>query len=144
MSFLKVLGSAAVVVSLIGCTTANDSIADDKLIACAGAVTGNLTYMERMALPDDAVITVNLSDISLADAPAKVISTVSFPSDGRQVPFNFTLPFTAEQVKNAQTIAVSARITQGERLLFTTTSVNQVLTQGNPSTANLVLERVRQ
>ena len=143
MRFLKVLGSAAVVVSLIGCTTTNDPMAEDKLIACAGAVTGNLTYMERMALPDDAVITVNLSDISLADAPATVISSVSFRADGRQVPFNFTLPFASEQVKAAQTIAVSAKITQGDRLLFITTTVNEVLTQGKPSTANLVLERVR-
>ncbi|MEZ4634812.1 MAG: META domain-containing protein [Caldilineaceae bacterium] len=38
------------------------------------AVTGNVTYMVRMALPDGAVITVRLVDISLADAPSELIT----------------------------------------------------------------------
>lgn len=138
MTFLKVLSSATLAVALVGCSGVGK-----MMTPASETVSGNLTYRERVALPEDAIITVNLSDISLADAPARVISTVSFPADGKQVPFDFSLPYSDAQIKGAQTIAVSARITHGEKLLFTTTSVNEVLTHSKPDTVKLVLERVK-
>nr|MBA3259287.1 YbaY family lipoprotein [Gemmatimonadales bacterium] len=50
---------------------------------CAGAsqppaegerVTGTVAYRERMALPGDAVVQVQLSDVSLQDVAAPVIA----------------------------------------------------------------------
>lgn len=38
------------------------------------SVTGTINIRQRIALPPDAVLTVTLSDASLADAPARVLS----------------------------------------------------------------------
>lgn len=43
-----------------------------------GHIQGNVTYRERIALPDDAKVTVTLEDVSLADAPAEVLSRQTF------------------------------------------------------------------
>jgi putative lipoprotein len=37
-------------------------------------IAGEVTYRERIALPLDAVLVVELADVSLADAPATVIA----------------------------------------------------------------------
>lgn len=42
--------------------------------AAERAVEGEASYRERIALPEDAVLTVQLADVSLADAPAAVIA----------------------------------------------------------------------
>ena len=138
MTFSRILTSAALAIALVGCSGMSKIITPPSK-----TVSGSLTYKERVVLPDDAIITVNLSDISLADAPARVISTVSFPAEGKQVPFDFSLPYSTAQIKGAQTITVSARITHGDKLLFTTKSVNEVLTHGKPSTVKVVLSRVK-
>jgi putative lipoprotein len=43
------------------------SIAADK------ALKGEVVYRERIALPPNAVLSVQLADVSLADAPAAII-----------------------------------------------------------------------
>jgi putative lipoprotein len=37
------------------------------------AVTGEVSYRERIALPPNAVLTVRLLDVSMADAPETVV-----------------------------------------------------------------------
>ncbi|GKX62224.1 hypothetical protein SOASR032_07930 [Pragia fontium] len=139
MKFLTLLSNAAMVVALAGCSNDqhNNVLAENAL-----TVTGSVIYRDRMALPDNAQITVLLADVSLADAPAKVISTVTFPSKGKQVPFMFTLPYNVEQVNAAQRIAISASISIDDKLLYTTTTMNEVLTNAQPTQMDLVLERV--
>ncbi|TIV73114.1 MAG: hypothetical protein E5V93_18665, partial [Mesorhizobium sp.] len=42
--------------------------------AAEKTIAGEVTYRERIALPPDAVLVVELADVSLADAPAIVIA----------------------------------------------------------------------
>ena len=55
------------------------------------SVTGTINIRQRIALPPDAVLTVTLSDASLADAPARVLSQKAVRTEGKQAPFNFAL-----------------------------------------------------
>ena len=61
------------------------------------AVTGTLTYKERIALPDNARITVTLADVSKMDVAAEVISSQAFLADGQQVPFSYQLNFSRQK-----------------------------------------------
>jgi putative lipoprotein len=102
--------------------------------ASQSVITGTVTYRNRSALPPTAVIEVSLQDISLADAPAKVISTQQIEAGGKQPPFAYELTYDPAQIDPRNTYSVSARITEGSELLFISDTVNPVLTRGAPLT----------
>lgn len=95
-----------------------------------GVITGTVTYRNRSALPPTAVVEVTLSDISRADAPAVVISTQRIEASGKQPPFPYELQYDPAQIDPRMTYAVSARITEGNQLLFTSDTVYPVLSGG--------------
>jgi putative lipoprotein len=108
----------------------------------AGTVTGTVTYLQRMALPISAVIEVQLLDVSLADAPAKVIAEQKITLGERQVPVPFTLSFDAVKIDPKYSYSVSAKITVDGALCFISDKSYPVLTRGNPSHVELVLKQV--
>ena len=102
------------------------------------AVTGTLSYRERIALPPDAVVLVQLRDVSLMDVAAKLISEqVIMPE--HSVPISFSLPYTAEDIDERMTYAVFASIRSGGRLLFITDRSYRVLTRGKSNHVELIL-----
>ena len=103
-------------------------------------ISGTVTYVVRMALPPDAAIDIRLEDVSLADAPAKLIAENIFAAAGQQVPIQFQLPYSPNDIQAGNRYSVRARITVGDRLLFTTTKVYPVLTGDAPTSVNLILE----
>lgn len=88
-------------------------------------LTGEATYRERIALPPDAVLSVELADVSLADAPATIIGQRKIVPAG-QVPIKFEIAFDPTAVKPGRTYALQARITVDDRLLFVTDTRHQV------------------
>lgn len=108
------------------------------------AVTGTVTYRNRSALPRNAVITVKLVDVSRADAAGKVIAEQKIDSDGKQVPFAFSLGYKPDQINSRNRYNVQAEIRGGNgRLLYITDTAHPVLTQGNPSNVEIVVAQVR-
>ena len=115
------------------------SLATLPLAACATlgpseqpvSVTGQITYRERIALPPTAQIEIQLSDVSLMDAPSRTIAQQSFTADGRQVPFAFSLTVDQRPLDPRHSYAVSARITDASgRLMFITDTRNSVAFDG--------------
>jgi len=107
------------------------------------AVTGTVTYLQRSALPSTAVIEVQLQDVSKMDAPAEVISTQTIEAQGKQVPFPYELKYDPAKIDPAHRYAVRATIKDGGKLLFTSTTVNPVITNGAPtSDVEIVVEPV--
>lgn len=107
----------------------------------SGVVSGTVSYRERMALPPDAIVQVQLSDVSRQDAAASVITETTLKPEGRQVPLPYDLRYDPNKIDPKRTYAVRATIRSAGQLLFTTTTVTPVLTQGNPSRADLMLAR---
>ena len=115
-----------------------------SLTACATtpvertvAVTGSITYRERIALSPTAQIEVKLDDVSLADAPSRTMASQSFASEGKQVPFAFTLTLDHADIDLKHSYAVSARITGPDgKLMFITDTRNSV-TFGSGSMVDL-------
>jgi putative lipoprotein len=81
-------------------------------------VTGKVTYRERIALSQAAVLKVQLVDVSRADAPAIVIGEQVIRSNGNQVPFAFEIACHSTTSETNHSYAVQARIEDDGRLSF--------------------------
>jgi putative lipoprotein len=106
------------------------------------SVTGTVSYLQRVALPTNAVIQVKLADVSLADAPAKIVAEQTINLGQRQVPVPFALNFDPAKIDPKHTYSVSAKITVDGQLWFTTDQPYPVLTNGKPSHVDLILKQV--
>ncbi|KAA3448275.1 hypothetical protein C7I87_22350 [Mesorhizobium sp. SARCC-RB16n] len=85
--------------------------------AAEKAVRGEVIYRERIALPPSAVLSVELADVSLADAPAKIIGQQKIKPAG-QVPISFEIKFDPSVIRPQMTYALQARITVDGKLMF--------------------------
>lgn len=141
MKLWQILSGAVVAIALVGCSSSPKEPVDANTAEVL-AVTGSVTYRERMALPDNALVTIVLADASKQDVPVTILSQVTFPAAGKQVPFNFVLPYASSQLEGAQRVIVSARIDLNGQLMFANTRVAEVLTNGR-NEVNLVLDRVQ-
>ncbi|GEK45752.1 hypothetical protein HPA02_00350 [Bisbaumannia pacifica] len=106
-------------------------------------LSGRLSYRERMALPEEGVIIVQLLDVSLADAPAEILAEKHLTPEG-QVPVDFRLAYDPAEVQTNHRYALRGEIrdAQGE-LLWTTTEHHGVdLSEASPEVPELVLTRV--
>lgn len=98
-------------------------------LASKNSLDGEVFYLQRIALPPNAVLSVSLQDISLADAPAVVLDEQSGPVKS-QVPLPFHLSYDPAQVKPGHRYAVSARIEVDGQLMFITTEQHPVQLDG--------------
>ncbi len=80
-------------------------------------LTGTVTYRERMMLPPDAVIRVQLEDVSRADAPAIILASDRLEPRGGP-PFGFRLEYDPGQISPRHSYALRARVEADGRLLF--------------------------
>ncbi|AFJ47938.1 YbaY family lipoprotein [Shimwellia blattae] len=93
-------------------------------------VSGNVIIRQRVALPPDAILTVTLSDASLADAPARVLAQKAVRTEGKQSPFSFVLPYDPAQIQPRARILLSAAVSVNGRLMFVTDTVQPIINQG--------------
>lgn len=134
--------------------TARDAVVLGLLlaVACTGrgpqvpaaTVAGTVRPPERMTLPPDAVVEVQLLDVSRADAPAIVLARQEIPAQGRQPPFRFAMQYDPATVRAGHRYTVSARIRTRDRLLFVSDTHNAVLTGGATTTVDVAVVPVRE
>jgi putative lipoprotein len=107
------------------------------------SLDGEVFYLQRIALPPTAQVTVSLQDVSLADAPAVDLAQQQLKL-GRQVPLAFHLDYDRNQVQTGHAYALSARIEDNGRLLFITTERHSVKLDGSdPQTLRIRVDPVR-
>jgi putative lipoprotein len=80
--------------------------------------------------------------VSRQDVAAPVIAETTVLPEGRQVPIPFELRYDPGKIDAKRTYALRATIRSAGRMMFTTTTAYRVITQGNPTQVNLMLERV--
>ena len=118
-----------------------------SLAACASPpgpaqLGGSVTYRERIALPEGAVVRVTLLDVSLVDAPARVIAEQEIRPT-TQVPLPFVLEYDRAAIDPARHYGLRATISDTNgRLLWATVIAHRVLPQGAPATATILVQRV--
>ncbi|SQJ25876.1 lipoprotein [Salmonella enterica subsp. enterica] len=100
MKLVHIVSGLAVAISLAACAdksadiqtpapNPNMSITANQSTIQQPNVSGTVWIRQKVALPPDAVLTVTLSDASLADAPSKVLSQKAVRTEGKQAPFQF-------------------------------------------------------
>ena len=103
------------------------------------AVTGSVTYGKGDILPAGAALTVELRDVSRADAPSILIARQVIPDPGPP-PVAFRLDYRRADIDPRNTYSVSARVETAEgKLLFINDTAYLVLTYGHPDRADLEL-----
>jgi len=111
--------------------------------ASKASLDGEVFYLQRIALPPAATLSVSLQDVSLADAPAVLLAEQKGPVKG-QVPLPFHLSYDPAQVKPGHRYSVSARIEVAGKLLFITTEHNGVKLDGSdPQPLKIRVDAVR-
>jgi putative lipoprotein len=97
-----------------------------------------------MALPEGAVVKVVLLDVSLVDAPARVIAEQEIRTTS-QAPIAFALAYDPAEIERGHRYGLRASIRDvNGRLLWGTTSSHPVFGADTPETHALVLQRARE
>ncbi|WP_170758622.1 YbaY family lipoprotein [Ruegeria lacuscaerulensis] len=109
--------------------------------AVAGTIEGTATYRERIAVPPDATLYVQLQDVSRSDAPSVTLAAKRYALTS--VPAQFDLSYDEALIQDGMRYVVRGSVFQGEKLLFTTDTAYPVLTDGSGNTADLVLVQAK-
>ena len=136
MRFLPLIAPLALVVA------ACSSMPGDEAASTQVEVTA--AYRERIMLPPGHVLTVKVEDVSLMDAPARVLAETSKPLEGRGPPYAVTLAVPSARIDPRHTYDVRAEIRDpAGALRFTTDTRHSVLTQGAPNKVDIMMVGVR-
>ncbi|HAS8124299.1 TPA: lipo-like protein [Vibrio vulnificus] len=125
---------------LAGCQTSEPLVKDQGI----QTISGTVFYRERIALLEDAAVTLVLEDVSLADAPAKVIAKHKFITNGKQVPLSFDLAYDSKKIIANHRYNVRARIEVNGRLRFISDTIVPVITdEANTHNVEIMVVGVR-
>ncbi|EHH0748202.1 TPA: YbaY family lipoprotein [Vibrio vulnificus] len=125
---------------LAGCQTSEPLVKDQDI----QTISGTIFYRERIALPENAAVTLVLEDVSLADAPAKVIAKHKFITNGKQVPLSFDLAYDSKKIIANHRYNVRARIEVNGRLRFISDTIVPVITdEANTHNVEIMVVGVR-
>ena len=104
-------------------------------------VEGTISWRERIALPPDAELIVQLQDTSRADAAARVLGTQRIRLHTNTPPFQFRIAVDPAQIDPRASYTISARVEHNGRLMFINDTATPVLTGGAGSRVNMMLVR---
>ncbi len=137
------LAALAVLGLLTACATGPAPAPQDAAPAATPGlrVTGTVSYLQRVALPPDSDVIVQLRDISRLDTPSGVLAEQRFTSRS-QVPLPFELTVDPGRIDPRMRYAVAARIQRNGKLLFINDKLHLVLTQGHGNRVDMVLHMV--
>lgn len=138
----RILAALPLAAVLAACSSLPEAGADAGIDMTPVAVS--VTYRERILLPPGHRLSVRLEDVSLADAPSRVLAEAGEDLDGRGPPYVVTLSVRETDIDPRHTYAVRAEIRDPEGALrFTTDTRHSVLTHGSGARADIVLVGVR-
>ena len=107
------------------------------------SVTGTVSYRERLALTPGAKLVVELRDVSHIDAAASLVASQTIENPG-QVPVEFGVEYSRDDIYPSNTYSISARIIEGDdRLAFINDTAYEVITRGNPTRVDMLLVLVQ-
>ena len=104
-------------------------------------VTGTVNLRQKVALPNNAVVTMQLAEVRQG-APALVISQQVFTTNGAQAPLPFSIMYDKGRINTSAVYIVQGNITVSGQVRFSTTTQYRVITQGNPTSVAVVMDAV--
>jgi putative lipoprotein len=129
----------ALVAFAIGCNPGaggKDNVPDAVL-------TGTVAYTESTSTSTTttpSTVTVQLMDVSRADAPSTVVAETTFVTEsGRGVPIAFRLPYERTIIDTTHTYVVRSTVTRDGAIIYRTDTAYPVITRGAPTDVSLIL-----
>ena len=102
------------------------------------SVAGTISFGKLTTLSDDALLEVELADVSVAAGPADIVSSQRIRKPG-QFPVHFKLDYAPERIDPTHRYTVQARIIEGNQLAFATDTAYPVITAGNPKAVEVIV-----
>lgn len=107
-------------------------------------INGHITYPEKVAMAPNVVVTIQVVDVSRADAPAVVVATTELYPEGKQIPLSFRLSAKRSAFAKGRRYQVNVRITEGKVLRFITKQAHPLDIDNLPSRFDIVVNAVAQ
>ena len=103
------------------------------VVACGenNTVSGTITFDGEPAIPEGAVLEVELRDVSYQDAAAPLIANQTIASPER-FPVDFAIPYDPDDIDPRAVYGLQVSITLNGRLIYANDTAFDVLTRGNP------------
>jgi putative lipoprotein len=101
-------------------------------------LAGTVSYRERITLLPDTQLRVRLEEISRGDAPPQFIAETTIPRIS-QSPIRFRIALDPRVIDPKLSYTLTARIERDELVLFINDPPLRVLTGGNPSQVEIVV-----
>lgn len=105
-------------------------------------ITGSVAYLQRIALPPDAILTIRVQDTSRAGAKALTLAEQTIELAGQQVPVAFNLIVDRDLIGKRARLTVAARIESHGKLLFISDKVYPVKLVDGKSHSEMILRQV--
>ena len=102
------------------------------------AITGTVSFDQRVTVPADATLNVRLVDASNVNQKAQTVASTTVGPLGRP-PIAFAVEYEKGRIDSARNYTIEADIRQGTDVLFLTGARYLVLTQGKGNHVDLVL-----
>ncbi len=109
------------------------------LVACSSGggeatVSGNVVSKESVTLPAGATIQVQIQDVSLADAAAKIIGEQTIDGGGKSLPLPYEVTYDAAAIEDRNSYSMSVRIEDKDgNLIYISDTNTPVITNGSPT-----------
>ena len=124
---IRLLLSLVLAAAMVACGSETGGSSKGQTMA---KIEGTVFYRERIALPPNAVVEIQLEDVSRADALATVMATVTLNSESGP-PYPFSIDYDTAQIDPRMTYALRATIRVDDKLMFTTMDYTDPFS-GNP------------
>ena len=105
-------------------------------------ISGSVSYLQRIALPPDAVLIIRIQDTARAGAPARTLAEQRIELAGQQVPIAFQTTIDRDLIGKRARVTVSARIESRGKLLFINDRSYPALNKGQPDHVAIQLKQV--
>jgi uncharacterized lipoprotein YbaY len=113
------------------------------LMSCTQPTTvkGIINTQEQVELPAGAIVNVQLQDVSRADAPAIVLGEQVIQNP-KQFPIPFEIAYDPAQIDERYIYSMRVRVEVEGKLIFINTTAHHVITRGNPTELEVIVEKV--
>ncbi|EOF4364564.1 TPA: YbaY family lipoprotein [Providencia stuartii] len=133
---------------LVGCegnnnvkeTKVNNHSHNAKQHLDTDVIRGQVVIPQQVKLPQNAVITVTLADISIAELPALILSQKYYETLGKQSPFPFELSYQKNEVRPDAHLAMRATVSVDGNILLISKVENLSTSDDTSKEIRLVIE----
>ena len=133
MRLLAVAVAATLLVVACGSDDNGDSPSSDTDTFVTGDVIAPPEAPPVSELPANAILTVTLQDVSVADAPAMVLATQTIELAGEQFPIPYELAYSLGDIVATHTYSVASRVEAGGDQLMISDTMTPVITRDAPT-----------